>query len=275
MSRSYPGFNEFEHAGWEDEQVVAHYERELADLTGQSASALLDAGGVVGGSRVLDVACGPGLLTAGAAARGANALGIDFSSAQVAAARHRFPNLRFEVGDASRLPVEAASFDAVVCSFGMLHFPDARAAAFEAYRVLVNGGRFAFSVWDLPERSVAMGALLRAMRAHGELNVALPEGPDFFALSTPERSLQLLIDAGFEGARTERVLQVWRVPSPEHVFDVLQRATVRMRALLRAQTAQQATKIRAALHQELAAYRRGELYEVPMAALLYSGRKPG
>jgi len=275
MSTTYPGFHEFEHAGWEDEQVVAHYEREVAEVTRQSSPALLAAGRVGAGSRVLDLACGPGFLSAAAAERGADALGVDFSSAQVAAARRRYPSLRFEVADASRLSFAESSFDAVLSGFGMLHFPDARAAALEAYRVLAPGGRFAFTVWELPDQAVALGALLRAVRAHGDLAVAMPEGPDFFALSTPEHSRQLLVGAGFRDPESSRVDQVWRLATPEHVYDIFQRATVRMRALLLAQSSERAAKIRAALRDELAPYRRGDVYEVPMPALLVMGRKPG
>src|SRR5262245_41868721 len=134
MNAPYAGFHQFERAGWEDEEIVSHYEQELTGLTSQSCQALLNAGRVQAGSRVLDVACGPGFLTAAAAERGASAVGIDFSGAQVAAARRSHPGLRFEVADAQQLPFADASFDVVVSSFGLLHFPDALAAAIEAHR---------------------------------------------------------------------------------------------------------------------------------------------
>jgi len=271
---SISDFHEFEHAGWEEDEVVAHYEREVASLTRQSTGPLLDAGRVGPGSRVLDLACGPGFSCAAAAERGARVVGVDFSTAQVAAARRRHPQVRFDVADASALPFDDASFDAVVCGFGMLHFPDALAAAQEAWRVLAPGGRFAFTVWDQPERAVAMGAIRAAIQAHGETNVSVPPGPDFFALSDPQRSEQLLIDAGFREPVVERVEQVWSLASPEHVVDAFQRATVRMRALLRAQSAEQLTRIRAAVRESLARYRRGDAHELPMPALLTAGTKP-
>jgi ubiquinone/menaquinone biosynthesis C-methylase UbiE len=274
MNEPYPGFHEFERAGWEDTEVVRHYEREIAALTRQSTAALLAAGAVGAGSRVLDVACGPGFLTVPAGERGASVTGVDFSSAQVALASRRYPGLRFEVADAGALPFPDSSFDAVLSSFGMLHFPDAGAAAAEACRVLVPGGRFAFTVWDKPERAVGMGALLRAVRAHGRTDIAIPAGPDFFALSEPVNSQALLLAAGFEKPTAEYVPQVWRVTAPESILEAFQRATVRMRALLQAQSPEQMAQIRAAVREEISAYRQGDSYELPMPALLATGYKP-
>jgi ubiquinone/menaquinone biosynthesis C-methylase UbiE len=271
VADSFATFHEFEHAGWEDEQVVQHYEREVAGVTRQSSAALLDAAGVGAGVRVLDVACGPGFLAAAAAERGASTVGVDFSSAQVALARRRHSSLRFEVADAAALPFAAGSFDVVLSSFGMLHFPNAAAAAAEARRVLAPGGRFAFTVWDQPERALALGALLHAVREHGSMDVGLPAGPEFFGLSDPERSKQLLLAAGFQNPSTQTVPQVWRIPEPGHVVDVFGRASVRMRALLQAQSAEQLTQIRAAVSAALGACRRAVGYEVPMPALLAVG----
>jgi ubiquinone/menaquinone biosynthesis C-methylase UbiE len=201
-------------------------------------------------------------------------VGVDFSSAQVAAARSRHPDLRFDVADASALPFADASVDAVVCGFGMLHFPDALAAAVEARRVLVPGGRFAFTVWDQPERAVAMGAVQAAIRAHGAPSVSVPPGPDFFGLSDPRRSEQLLLDAGFREPVVEQIPQVWSLATADHVVDAFQRATVRMRALLQAQSPEQLGRIRAAVRESLEPYRRGDGYELPMPALLTIGTKP-
>ena len=113
-------FREFEHAGWE---AVAHpYHHHFARLTTQATGPLLEAVGVGEGMRVLDVATGPGYAAAAASLRGADAVGLDFSAAQVALARSQYPTLEFHQGDAEALPFPDRSFDAVVSNFGMLHF---------------------------------------------------------------------------------------------------------------------------------------------------------
>jgi SAM-dependent methyltransferase len=273
MADTYEAFAAFERDGWEDPQIVAQYEKELATLTAQAIAPMLDAAGVGPGTRVLDVACGPGLLSRAAAARGAHVIGVDFSGAQVATARERNPELQFEIADASALPFQDATFDAVVTSFGMLHFADPAAAAREALRVLAPAGRLVYSVWDLPERAVALGALIDAVRLHGA-PASVPPGPGFFDLSDRQRSRQLLEQAGFDGVLLEQVPQLWSVATPERVFDVFLRSTVRMRATLQAQTPDAVANIHASVRAALAPHRRGDHYELPMPALLVKGEKP-
>ncbi len=110
--------------------------------------------------RVLDVAAGIGttaLLLA--AERAVDVVGIDLGEAQVARARARAAeagldgNVRFEVGDAERLPVADASFDAVVCECAFCTFPDKVTAASELARALRPGGRLGITdVWLDPDR---------------------------------------------------------------------------------------------------------------------------
>jgi len=139
-------WRDFEHAGW---QVAAsRYHEWLGDVTMQALGPLLDAVGVVHGTRLLDVATGPGYAAAAAAQRGARAVGVDFAAAMVAEATRRFPEVEFRAGDAEALPFPDASFDAVVINFGLLHFAHPERALAEAYRVLLPGGRIGFTVWD-------------------------------------------------------------------------------------------------------------------------------
>jgi SAM-dependent methyltransferase len=123
--------------------------RRLADLLGLQR-----------GERVLDVAAGIGttsLLLAGEL--GVETLGIDLGDAQVARARRRAAQagladcVRFEVGDAERLPVPDAGFDVVVCECAFCTFPDKPTAAGELVRVVRPGGRIGIAdVWLEPAR---------------------------------------------------------------------------------------------------------------------------
>ena len=136
-------FRDFEHAGWTSN--VSEYGAAFTRLTRQSVIPLLDAVNLRHGARLLDVATGPGYVAAAAAARGARALGVDFSAPMVAHARAINPAVEFQEGDAEAVSFEDCSFDAVVMNFGMLHLARPERAMTEAARVLKPGGCFAFS----------------------------------------------------------------------------------------------------------------------------------
>lgn len=265
-------FREFEHAGWE---AVAHpYHRHFARLTAQTAGPLLEAVGVGDGMRVLDVASGPGYAAAAASLRGADAVGVDFAAAQVALARAQFPTLEFHQGDAEALPFPDASFDAVVSNFGMLHFARPERMLAEAHRVLRTGGRVAFTVWAKPEDAKGFGIVLDAVETHGDPDVALPPGPPFFRFSDGEECRRVLAGAGFVAPVITQVAQVWRLPAPEALFDAVHEGGVRVRAILRAQTADALEAIRGAICDGAKAFGRDGVTEIPMPAVLASAAKP-
>lgn len=274
MADSGRSFREFEQAGWEDPTLVTKYHEHLSGVTTQSAGALLDAAGVRKGSRVLDVATGAGYVAGAAAQRGADAIGIDFSAAQVELARQTYPLVRFEQADAEALPFEPGIFDAVVNGFGMCHLPNPDLALCEAFRVLKPGGRVAFAVWDVPERAIGFGAVYVAVRAHGSMDVGLPVGPNFFLFSNPEHSIKALRDAGFASPSCHQVPQVWRLSDPDQLFEAVTEGSVRAAATIRSQTLTVRDAIRAALRETVKAYKRKDHFELPMPAVIATAAKP-
>lgn len=269
-------FRAFEQAGWKDPDTVAGYHAHLACVTTQSIDALLDAANVGRGLRVLDVATGAGYVAAAAARRRAEPVGIDFSAAQIRMARAHYPGLRFGQADAEALPFAPETFDAVVNAFGMCHLPSpALALALaKALRVLQPGGRVAFSVWDALERTIGFGAVYAAVRAHGSMDVGLPAGPNFFLFSDPDTCCQALCGAGFVDPSFRQVPQMWRMDSPDKLFERVSRGTVRASATLRAQTASAQRAIRTALRETVAPSQRGGHFELPMPAIIAAAVKP-
>jgi SAM-dependent methyltransferase len=262
-------FRQFEHQGWQE--IASRYHDGFAAVTTQSVSALLDAAHVERGAHVLDVACGPGYVAAAAAARGAVATGVDFSSEMVEEARERYPGLDFREGDAEGLSIPDSSFDAVVMNFGMLHLSRPEQALREACRVLRPGGRVAFTVWDTPDKTVGFGIVIGAIQKYGDLNVPIPPGPPFFRFSDPQESKKVLDAAGFVNIASAQVQQVWRLPSSDALFDVMYNGSVRNAAVLRAQEPDVLEKIRAEIRFQVE--RAGGV--VPMPAVLSSGEKMG
>lgn len=110
------------------------------------------------GHRVLDVACGTGVLAREAASRAGengSVVGLDASSGMVAVAKHLAPFIEWHEGVAESLPFDSDSFNAVVSQFGLMFFRNRTAAIAEMLRVLEPGGRLAVAVWESLENSEA------------------------------------------------------------------------------------------------------------------------
>ena len=266
-------FHDFEHEQWQG--AVDAYHAGWGGLTTQTVPAVLDALGVAAGTRLLDVATGPGYLAAAAAACGAGVVGLDFSAAMVARARALHPAVAFREGDAERLPFVGAEFDAVAMNFGILHLARPEAAVAEAARVLRPGGRYGFTAWADPGRAAGFALVLDAVRRCGR-PVELPIGPDFFRFSEPATCAAALEAAGFAGAAVRRLDLAWRLDSPDDLFRAFHLGTARTGALLRGQDAEARSRIAAAVREAAERFRRPDGgVEVPMPALLATGTCAG
>jgi SAM-dependent methyltransferase len=119
---------------------------------------VLDAAGVEPGNRVLDVACGTGVLAREAALRvgpAGHVSGVDPGRGMLAVAAELAPYVEWREATAESLPYPDESFDAVVSQFGLMFFSDRSQALREMVRVLNPGGRLAVAVWDSLENSDA------------------------------------------------------------------------------------------------------------------------
>jgi SAM-dependent methyltransferase len=125
------------------------------------APRVADAARVRPGQRVLDVACGTGVLARALVARvgpdGA-VTGLDINEGMLTVARRKEPRVEWREGAAEALPFADATFDAVVSQFGLMFFRDRAAAIREMLRVLRPGGRLAVAVWDALDRVPAYAA---------------------------------------------------------------------------------------------------------------------
>src|SRR5579871_3582186 len=105
-----------------------------------------------GARRILEIAAGTGIVSRAMARRlpEASILATDLNQPMLdhAVDQTKAGNVTYGQADAQSLPFEDSSFDAVVCQFGVMFFPDKPAAFAAARRVLKPGGRYFFSVWD-------------------------------------------------------------------------------------------------------------------------------
>lgn len=271
-SKDPQAFRDFERVGWG--QSIAGYEDTLAQVTRQSVDATLDAARVAAGLRVLDVCTGPGMIAGAALQRGAEAVGLDFADAVVAAARRNVPEAAFHTGDAQALPFDDDSFDAVVCGYGVMHVPEPEIALREMRRVARPGGRIAISVWDSAHPDNGFGLIYRAVGAHGRLDVPLPHGPDFFQFGSEDKMRAALGETGFSDIDATTVDLTWRIGSADDILHAMRVGAVRARALLEAQEASAIDQIRTFLADTIAGMANGAGgYDVPLPAVIGSGAK--
>ena len=257
------------------QRAAERYEAAFSGATRAFIDKLLDAANVGPGVAVLDVACGPGYAAAAASARGAKAVGIDFSPAMVAVARRRHPALDIRKGDAERLPFADSAFEAVVINFGLGDVPIPGKALTEAHRVLRPGGRIAFTVWAKPDRNIAWQILLDAIKAHGSLDVRLPVGLDA-ELNEEATCRRALIAARFalRSVKVEALQANWRLPTPGHLYTGFRDGTVRMAGLLAGQNPAVLPAVRSAVERAAAPYERDGAVVLPLTAILAAASRP-
>ena len=99
---------------------------------------------------------------------------LDYASSQLPSTR-----VTWRQADAQALPFPDGEFDAVVCQFGVMFFPDKPRAFSVAYRVLKPGGRFLFNVWDRIEENEFADIVVQAVAT------LFPDDPPMFLARTP------------------------------------------------------------------------------------------
>ena len=176
---------------------------------------------------------------------------------------------------ASELPFPDGSFDAVVGNNVIQHVGDPQRAAREMERVLVSGGRVALSNWDAAERSPFFAAVMGAVAAaEVPTPTEAPAGPSFFQFTDERAFRALLEDAGFESVTVDSIPTEIPVGSADELITALAEGTVRTGAALRAADDAQRDRMRDALEERLAEWRRGPGFVLPSPMKLASGTKP-
>lgn len=202
--------------------IPAIYEQYLGQLLFAPYAAEMAARlGAINSGRILEVAAGTGIVTRAMAKtlpRDVEIIATDLNQAMLDLASKNLdaPNVTWRQSDAQTLPFDDESFDAVVCQFGVMFFPDKGAAYREARRVLKPGGRYLFNVWDRLDANPVSKVVSDAAGA-----IFAGDPPRFFervpfGYFDQDAIRRGLREAGFNNIDIEVVEKVSQAPSPLH-----------------------------------------------------------
>lgn len=165
--------------------------------------------GLATGERLLDVACGTGIVARVAKERlgeTGRVVGVDVSPLMLEVARRAAPDIEWREGDAGALPLrDREQFDVVVSQHGLQFFPDRPAAIHQLRRALRPGGRLAVSTWRSDEELPVLRELRRVAERH--VGTILDRRHSFGEAGPVE---DLLRGAGFREIRSKSVSRTIR-----------------------------------------------------------------
>lgn len=202
-----------------EEQSVPTIFQPLAELTLQHVD-------VDEGARVIDVACGTGIvgrLVAEKVGKSGSVVGVDLNAGMIEVAKQSAPetdaNVEWRQGDVSALPFPDASFDMAFCQQGLQFFPDKLAALKEMRRVLVPGGTLILTVWSSvpPSNAAFADALSRYVSAEVAKTSLAP-----FAFQDSEVIQALFVESGFSEIQRETMVLERRIgPAEESIPKIM------------------------------------------------------
>jgi ubiquinone/menaquinone biosynthesis C-methylase UbiE len=198
--------------------VPQHYDRDLgpvlfADFADEMAKRVAG----FAPRRVLETSAGTGIVSRRLRDRlpsGTRLTVTDLNPPMLDVARAKFrpgEAIEFQPADAMDLPFRDQPFDAVICQFGIMFFPDKDRSYREAYRILTPGGRYFFSVWDAHRFNPF------ARLGHGLVTELFPtDPPQFYQVPFSYHRLdpikEAVTKAGFTGLKVEVLSRDQAIP---------------------------------------------------------------
>jgi ubiquinone/menaquinone biosynthesis C-methylase UbiE len=257
------------------DHLATTYRDFFTPVTALAVRPLLDAARTEPGASLLDVATGPGSLAAQASRLGIKCAGVDLSPGMIELAENAYPGIEFHVADVEHLPFAEALFDAVVCNFGLGHFPNPEASVAECVRTLKAGGRIALTWWDDLNKQRIQGLFREAIAEIGAATPPeVPKGYSVLRFADTGEFRRLLEGAGLADVSVEDHQTTYLIPDVDTLWrGGLGSFAVAGSAIAHQDAATQAA-IRAALERRAEAYRTPAGLILPIAFKVGAGQKP-
>ena len=262
--------------GWEkwdrffDEQMAFLNHRLVADARLRAGMQALDLGSGTGY---------PALLGAQTVGPSGSMTGLDLAEQMLAVARRKatalgLTNVTFRTGDATALPFEANSFDAVTSRFCLMFLPEIPKAAAEIARVLKPGGWIAAAVWSAPEKNPYLMIPITVIKQFLDLPQLDPTAPGIFRLAKPGDLAGMLQQAGFTNLSEEEFIADVRFPSGEEYYASLMDIAAPIQNLFAKLSDQQKADARGRIVASVDQHRRADGFALPIAVRMVAARKP-
>ena len=179
-------------------------------------------------SNVLDVAAGtgePGLTAAALVPRGQVTV-TDLSERMLTVAaenatRRGLHNFKTQVCDAGALPFADSHFDAILCRFGFMFFPDITSAAREFARVAKPGARICAAVWSAPDKNPWATTIMGTIARHVSMPAPPPGSPGLFRCAPEGMMRAAFVEAGLRDITEEEVSNTMIHKTPEQYWEFM------------------------------------------------------
>ena len=232
--------------------------------------------------RVLDVGSGtgyPALLAGQVVGSDGSVVGIDLAESMLAVATRKaqalgMKHVTFRAGDATALPFDGESFDAVISRFCLMFLPEIPKALKDIARVLKPGGYMSAAVWSSPDKNPFMRIPMDVIKSIVTLPTPDPEAPGVFRLAKSGELNGMLEGAGLTPLSEEEFLADVTYSTAEEFLSSLMDIAAPIQNLFATLTSQQKSDAERGIITAVNGYRRHDRIVLPIAVRVVAARRP-
>lgn len=234
------------------------------------------------GQRVLDIGCGtgyPALLAAQAVGNTGNILGLDLAEEMLEVAQHKaqtlgIANVTFKAADATTLPSEINSYDAVISRFCLMFLPDIPKTVRAIANLLKSGGYLSAAVWSSADKNPFLSIPMDALKKFIAIAPPDPKQPGLFRLAKHGDLLGIAEQMGLKGITDEEMTGETSFESAEEYLASLMDMAAPLQGLFNKLSPQQKDEAQLEIKRTADKYKKGDKIFLPIAVRIVVAKKP-